>query len=175
MKSQHEPERKQIKNFNYEIDEDGNVFNMRHFPGYGKGRQVMPTKPGKTRKAQYTLSKHGKTHVFRVDILVEKYFCTVTQFGSAWYLETRKNARKHNALLRAQFLEDKKNGNSEIENPAQVHPTTAPMVKSQVKKVDVVKDFAPWSGNSRFNSVIADNYLESTGFDVRDARFCPLG
>ncbi|MBI9110079.1 hypothetical protein [Maridesulfovibrio ferrireducens] len=165
-------ERHKIKGFDYEVDEKGRVFSTKNYPGYGIGWQMMPTKPGLTRLPQYTLRRDGESFVFRVDLLVEKYFDSTEFFDGTWFRKMRAESKKHKALMRATFLESKKLA----KETGKAINAPAPEKSSHTEKKTTPNTYIPWSNTEQLieNCRIDESYSAALGGDSRDAQMCPL-
>ncbi len=165
-------ERHKIKGFDYEVDEKGRVFSTKHHPGYGIGWQMMPTKPGLTRIPQYTLRRDGESFVFRIDLLVDKYFDSTEVFDGNWFRKMRSESKKHKALMRATFLEDKRQAKEA--GKTLVIPT--PETDIIIEQKPAPNTYIPWSNTEQLieNCRFDESYSAAIGGDSRDAQMCPL-
>ncbi|MBI9112223.1 hypothetical protein [Maridesulfovibrio ferrireducens] len=174
------PVRKKIKGFNYEIDDQGRLYSTQYHSGYGFGWQMMPGKPGKSVRPQYTLTCNKESINFSVQELVSEHFIPAVEFDVAWYRKTREEAKENNTLLRAKWLRERRQAN-EIGTTAKASIEETKLVEearkiaNQQEKQDSVSKFAPWANKHELNS--SCRIFEqacSTGFDFRDSNFYPF-
>lgn len=177
------PVREKIKGFNYEIDDQGRLYSTQYHSGYGFGWQMMPGKPGRAVRPQYTLTRNKKSINFSVQELVSEYFIPAVEFDVAWYRKTREEAKENNTQIRAKWLKGKRQA-AAVGTTANLFTEAAALAdearqiagpqKAESKR-DMVVDFAPWS--NRHELAESGRIYESacsTGFDFRDSNFYPF-
>ncbi len=158
--------RRIIEGYDYEIDDQGQLFSLVDVPGFGIGYQLMPSKTRKTGSPTYKLTRNGEHITCRANVLVEQYFTTGETFDSKWYWRTRKAAKEHNAELRTAFL----NRNSK----GLPHPAPVKLEAKEEKRKPYV--YVPWGDLYRMESSAweEERYSAALGSDSRDALICPL-
>ena len=159
------PARHRIEGFDYEIDDQGQLFSINDTPGYGIGYQIMPSRTNSKTKPTYKLTQKGESITCRVDVLVEQ-FCTSGEiFDSKWYWRTRFAAKDHNEELRAAFLDRKTKGVP--------HPKVK---KTKAEEKSPAYVYIPWSNSHELdkNMQIETEYSVALGGDSRDASMCPI-
>ena len=182
MKDQQKKNRKKIKDYNYEIDDHGRLFSTQYHPGYGFGWQMMPGKPGRAVRPQYTLTRNKEYINFSVQKLVSEHFIPAVEFDVAWYRKTREEAKKNNALLRANWLKGKRQANAievTVKNSIKIL-LLVEEARKRAKEIELQEEkaasrFKPWANAPELNS--SCRMYEAaceTGFDYRDSNFYPF-
>ncbi|ACS80212.1 hypothetical protein [Maridesulfovibrio salexigens] len=159
------PSRQKIDGYDYEFDDQGQLFSTNDTPGYGIGYQIMPSRTNSKTKPTYKLTKNGGSITCRVDVLVEQYCTCCETFDSKWYWRTRLGATDHNKELRTAFLERKAKGLP--------HPKAK---KAKAEKEVAAYVFIPWSNPNELDKCmkIEAEYSAAIGGDSRDASMCPI-
>ncbi|WP_419783774.1 hypothetical protein [Maridesulfovibrio sp.] len=159
------PARQRIAGYNYEIDEQGQLFSTVDYPGYGIGYQLKPLRAFKDCRPSYKLRRKGETITLRVDFLVDQYFEVLTNFDSKWYWRTRKAAEIHNEELRFAFLKAKG------ERQGQPKPQ-----KNEPGPIKPKYNHIPWVDDFELQECarMDEDYSVAIGGDARDASMCPF-
>ncbi|HAS89198.1 MAG TPA: hypothetical protein DCS48_07820 [Desulfovibrio sp.] len=164
------PERKKIKGFCYEIDENGAIFSTKFQPGYGVGRQIKPVKVGGAYNPTYTIHRGGVAKVIVMHEFFPIYFDRKLKFGTAWMERIRQQADVHNLILKKEYKRAKAEGRD------MTPPPPAPVEQPR-------KSIAPsegwlkfWmEGEVEYRRRTWTNYTQKTGLNAFDPQVCPLG
>lgn len=169
MKKDQVPERKKIKGFNYEIDENGAVFSLSRQNGYGVGRQIKPVKVNACNRPAYTLHRGSVAKAIVIDELYPHYFDGGPKFNMKWHDRIRKQADVYNVQLREEYKKAREEGRDMT--PVAPAPIEHPR-KSKAPSKGWLKFWIEGEASSRAGRCAA--YTEFTGLDAFDPQICPL-
>ncbi|MFW5497742.1 MULTISPECIES: hypothetical protein [unclassified Maridesulfovibrio] len=163
------PERKRIKGYNYEIDENGAVFSLSKQNGYGVGRQIKPVKVSACKRPAYTLHRGSVAKVFVAEELYSHYFDGGPQFNLKWHDRIRQQADIYNVQLRKEYQEARAEGRD-------MTPVTPAPIEQPRKSKALSKGWLKFwiEGEASYRVGRCAAYTEFTGLNAFDPQVCPL-